>query len=78
MNRNTAKDTLCQGCHHTVAVLEGGADETTECATVFLVNNDVVRNVHQTAGQITCVGSLEGGVGKTLTGTVGRDKVFEH
>ncbi len=35
-------------------------------------------NVDKTAGKITCVGCLQGGVGKTLTGTVGRDEVFEH
>ena len=35
-------------------------------------------HVDQTAGKITGVGCLERGVGKTLTGTVGRDEVFEH
>ena len=32
----------------------------------------------QTAGKITGVGGLEGGIGETLAGTVGGDEVFEH
>ena len=35
-------------------------------------------NVHQTTGKVTCIGSLEGGIGKTLTCTMGRDEVLEH
>ena len=35
-------------------------------------------NVYETAGEVTGVGRLQGGIGKTLTGTVRRDKVLEH
>ena len=37
-----------------------------------------MRYVDKTAGQITCVGCLHSGIGQTLTGTVRRNKVFEH
>jgi len=37
-----------------------------------------VRNVYQTTSQITGIGSLQSGIGKTLTCTVGRDKVLKH
>ena len=35
-------------------------------------------DVDEAAGEVTGVGRLEGGVGQTLTGTVGGDEVFEH
>ena len=35
-------------------------------------------NIDKTTGQITCVGRLHSGIGKTLTGTVGRDEVLQH
>ena len=37
-----------------------------------------MRHVYQTTGQVTGVGRLHGGIGKTLTGTVGRDEVLQH
>ena len=37
-----------------------------------------MRYVDQTTGQITGVGSLHSGICQTLTGTVGRDEVFQH
>ena len=37
-----------------------------------------MRNVNKTTSQISGVGSLHGGIGKTLTGTVGRDEVLQH
>ena len=35
-------------------------------------------HVHKTTGQITCIGGLKRGIGKTLAGTVGRNEVLEH
>ena len=37
-----------------------------------------MRNVHETTCQVTGIGCLEGGIGKTLTRSVGRDEVLEH
>ena len=37
-----------------------------------------MRDVNQTASQITSVGRLHGGIGQTLTGTVCRDEVLQH
>ena len=34
--------------------------------------------VDKTTGEVSGVGRLQGGVGQTLTGTVGRDKVLQH
>ena len=35
-------------------------------------------HVDKTAGKVTGIGGLKRGVGKTLTGTVGRDEVLKH
>ena len=35
-------------------------------------------NVHETPGEVTCIGSLESGIGKTLAGSVCGDEVLEH
>ena len=37
-----------------------------------------MRNVDESTGKITGIGSLERGIGKSLTCTVGRDEVLEH
>ncbi len=50
----------------------------TVCATIVHRDDGVLSHVHQTAGQVTCVGSFQRGVGQTLTGTVGGDEVFQH
>ena len=41
-------------------------------------NDDVLRNVHQTTGQVTRVGGTQRGIGQTLTGTVGGDEVLQN
>ena len=75
---NTAEDALTQRGDDLIAVFEGGANEPAQCAAVFLGDDDVVRDVDETARQVTGVGRLQGGVGQTLAGTVRRDEVFEH
>ncbi len=78
MNRHTAEDAFAERCHNFVVVLDFTAYEATERAAVLLVDDDVVGNVNQTAGEVTGVGGFKGGIGKTLTGTVGRDEVLEY
>ena len=43
-------------------------------ATVLLVDDDVLRDVDQPAGEIARVGCSNGGVGQTLAGTVRREE----
>ena len=47
-------------------------------AAVLLGDRDVLRHVHQAAGQVAGVGRLERRVGQALPGAVGRDEVLEH
>ncbi len=78
VNADTTEDALVERRDGLVAILQGGADQATQRATVFLVDDDVVRDVNETTRQVTGVGRLHGGVGQTLTGTVGRDEVLQH
>ena len=75
---STAKDALTKGFNNLILVLDGGCDEAAEGAAVFLGDDDIVGNVHKTAGEVTCISGLEGGIGQTLTGTVGGDEVLQH
>ncbi len=78
MNRHTSENALAKRRNDFIAILKGGADKTAECTAIFLGNDDIVRDIHQTTRQITGVGRLKGGISKTLTGTVGGDEVLQH
>ena len=47
-------------------------------ATVGLADDDVLRHVDQTPGEVARVGGTQGGIGQTLTGTVRVHEVLEH
>lgn len=53
-------------------------DDATAGAAVGLTDDDVLRDVHQTTGQVTRVGGAQRGIGQTLTSTVGVDEVLQH
>ena len=73
-----AENALAERFDHFVLALDGGGDEAAEGAAVFLVDDDIVRNIHQTARQVAGIRRLEGGIGQTFTGTVAGDEVLEH
>ena len=78
VNRYTSHNALTQGGYHVIVILNLAADESTQGTTVFLGDNNVVSHIHKTTGQVTSVGGLQSGIGKTLAGTVSRDKVLKH
>ena len=45
---------------------------------VLLADDELLRDVDETTGQVAGVGGAERGVGETLAGTVRRDEVLEH
>ena len=47
-------------------------------AAVVLADDDILRDVDETTGEVTRVGGTESGVGQTLAGTVGGDEVLGH
>ena len=46
-------------------------------AAVKFVDDDVLGNIHQAAGQITGICRAQGGIGQTFAGAVGGDEVFQ-
>src|SRR6185312_15733256 len=47
-------------------------------AAIQLTDDDILRDVDETAGQVARVGGLECGIGETLTCAVRRDEVLQH
>ena len=78
MDGGTAENPFSEGFYDLVLALDGSRDKSPECSAVFFVDDHIVRYVHKTAGKITRIGSLEGGIRKTFTCTVRRDEVLEH
>ncbi len=61
-----------------LAVLDDGRDvDALERAAVVLVDDDLLADVDELAGQVAGIGRLEGRVGQALAGAVGRDEVLE-
>ena len=78
VERHAAQDAVVERLHDVVVALDGRSRQTAQRAAILLVDDDVLRHIDQTARQVTGVGRLQGGIGKTLTGTVRRDEVLEH
>ena len=74
----TTQDTFIQSGNGFIIVLQCRTNQSAERAAVFFINNHIMRYVNQTTGQVSGIGRLQSGIGKTLTGTVGRDKVLQH
>ena len=77
MNSDTTKNTLLECSNYLIVVLEFSTDKSTESAAVFLSDNHIVSDIDKTTSQVTRIGCLEGGISKTLTSTVSRDKVLK-
>ncbi|MPM88032.1 hypothetical protein SDC9_135133 [bioreactor metagenome] len=46
-------------------------------AAVLFADDDILRDVHHTAGQVTGVGGTQSGIGQTLSGTSGGNEIFQ-
>ena len=78
VNGNTSEDSVIEAADNLITILQSGADKSAQSSAVFFIDNHIMTYVNKTTGQVSGVGSLQGGVGKTLTGTVGTDEVFQH
>ena len=61
-----------------LALVDGRLGDAVERAAVDLVDDDVLRDVGELAGEVAGVGGLQGGVGQALAGAVGGGEVLEH
>src|SRR5690606_8840200 len=78
LGRVTAQHALAQRDQDVAALDHGAQGDAARGTAVFLGDDGVLRHVHQTTGQVTRVGGLQGGVGQTLTGAVGGVEVLQH
>ncbi len=78
MNRGASENPLAERLYDFVLILDGGGYKSPERSAILFRDDHVVAYVNETAGKVTCVRSLEGGICKTLARTVGTDEVFEH
>ena len=74
----SAHKALGQRLDNVLAFLDVIDLDTDLGAAVVLTDDNILRNVDQTTGQITRVGGTKGGVGKSLTGAAGGNEVFEN
>ena len=47
-------------------------------AAILLADDHILDHIHQATGQITGVRSFQGGIGKSFSGAVRGDKIFQH
>ena len=78
LERDAADDAVAQRLDDLARLDDGAGLDAVERAAVVLGDDDVLRHVHQTPGQIAGVGGLERRVGQTLAGAVRRDEVLLH
>ena len=77
-HREAAEQTLVQRLDDLIAFLDILDPDALGCAAVVLTDDDILRNVDQTAGQVTRVRGTQCGIGHTLSGAARCDKVFEY
>src|SRR5208337_2086853 len=75
---DAAHDAVAQRLDFDARFDDGLDVDTVAGAAVALVDDDVLRNVDQPAGQIARIGGLERRIGKALTRAVGGDEVLQH
>src|SRR5208283_2111821 len=78
LERYAAHDTVAQRLNDFAGFDDTGDEDSVHGAAVVFADDHVLRDVHQTARQVTRVGRLQSRVGQALAGAVRRDEVFEH
>ena len=77
--RHAAEDAVAERLDDLAGLLElASIADAVERAAVELGDDGVLRDVDETAREVTGVRRLERGVGETLTSAVRRDEVLEH
>ena len=74
----TTQDTLVEAADYLITILQSCTHQSAQSTAILFCDNHIMADIHQTTCQISGVGSLQSGIGKTLTSTVCGDKVFQH
>jgi len=78
IDRDAAENALTQRLDHFTAFNQRLDDETVLGAAIIFGNDQILRHIDQTTGQVTGVGGLQRGIGQALTSAVSRDEVLEN
>ena len=79
LERVQACDSLRQGLNHDVLLFidDSGSDDTVDGSAVLFVDDDILRDIDESSGQVTCLSGLESRIGQSLSGTVGGDEELD-
>ena len=78
LGRVAAVDALAEALNLLSLVEHGAGHDAVGRAAVLLADDDILRDIDQTTGQVTGVGGTQCGIGQALTGASGRDEVLEY
>ena len=78
LERRPADDAVAERLDDLAAFDDGPRLDAVERAAIELVDDDVLRDVHETAGEVARVGRLERRVRETLARAVRGDEVLQH
>ena len=78
LERDAADDAVAQRLDGLAGFDDRGDVDAFDGAAVVVRDDDILRDVDETAGEVAGVGGLECGVGETLTCAVGGDEVLQH
>ena len=78
VERNAADDAVAQRLDFDAGFDDGFDEDAVAGAAIALVDDHVLRDVHEAAGQVARIGGLERRIGQALTRAVRRDEVLQH
>ena len=78
LERDAADDAVAQRLDDLAGLDDRGDVDAFDGAAVVLGDDDVLRHVDETAGEVAGVGGLQCGIGEALARAVGGDEVLQH
>src|SRR5262249_43394918 len=78
LKRHAADDAIAQRLDDLAGFDDTGDINSVHRTAVVLADDDVLRHIDETAGEVAGVRGLESGIGQSFTSTVSRDEVLQH
>ena len=69
---------VCKVLNDFITILECSTPDTIDGVTVILIDHNVLADINQTTGEVPCLSSLQCGIGKALTSTIGGDEELDN
>ena len=70
-------NSVCKRFLDLLSFLKGADVHTIDGSAVLFLYNYILCNIYKTSGKVTCVGCLEGCIGKTFSGSVTGDEELD-